>query len=188
MNAKVPEAWEEMAAAVSRRLHQTSRFTDMLPPARDGIGPALTAKEQEAVEAQLGWKLPPLLVFLYQRIGNGGFGPGYGLMELAATRKRGFGGNAIAVLNLLRGGDRSLEGRDQPPPALPAGVLPLVYWGCTAYTLVDCRAPDLPVFSWDCDGPDAQSDWPVEDQMQPLGLGLVDWIGDWAQAAPAVSD
>jgi hypothetical protein len=180
LRAKFSENWDALVAVVAQRVGRGTALTEMVPAARGGLGAPLTASDQNAVEAQLGWELPPLLIDLYQRVGNGGFGPGYGLMELAPTEKRSFGGNAIGVLNFLRADDSVLDACDAPVRPFPAGVLPLVYWGCTAYTLVDCREPDLPLFSWDCDGPDSQSDWSVEDQMLPLGLGLADWIGQWA--------
>ena len=40
----------------------------------------LTTSRSAQTERELGFKLPPLLRALYQQLGNGGFGPGYGLV------------------------------------------------------------------------------------------------------------
>jgi len=42
--------------------------------------PPATAEQLLATEHDLGFLLPPLLRILYERIANGGFGPGYGLI------------------------------------------------------------------------------------------------------------
>jgi hypothetical protein len=43
------------------------------------IAPPATVAEVDAAEVALGFAIPPLLRRLYTEVGNGGFGPNYGL-------------------------------------------------------------------------------------------------------------
>src|SRR5690606_16538036 len=56
-----------------------------------GPYPPASVKKIAAAEAELGFALPTLLREIYLRIGNGGFGPGYGLLGITggATDDRG---------------------------------------------------------------------------------------------------
>jgi hypothetical protein len=43
------------------------------------VAPPASVAEVDAAEATLGFAIPPLLRRLYTEVGNGGFGPDYGL-------------------------------------------------------------------------------------------------------------
>ncbi len=141
------------------------------------LGPPLDLGQVPAIEAVLGFRLPPLILDLYARIGNGGFGPAYGLMGLNPTDRPSFGGNAVAVVLLLRGAGFE---DDPPPQPWPLGLLPIVHLGCSLYTLVDCLDPALPVLTFDADGPDAEADLPIREVVKHNGIGFVDWLTRWA--------
>jgi hypothetical protein len=181
--------WDNIIADVLRRVADPNRRVDMRLSEAVRIGVPFDISTLPAIEGLIGHPLPPPLIDLYQRVGNGGFGPGYGFMKLSVTDKRAFGGNILAVLNFLQNAvadDPENDDALPPSPAWPVGVVPLVYWGCTLYSLVDCNEPGFPVFQWDCDGPDSESDWPIRDQMKPTGLDFVVWLRNWAQdAAPS---
>jgi hypothetical protein len=51
-------------------------------PRRVGLYPATTMEIVEAAERKMGFRLPPLLRDLYTKVGNGGYGPGYGIFGL----------------------------------------------------------------------------------------------------------
>jgi hypothetical protein len=173
----IPADWPAILERIQARVINPLTCTDLRPGLPD---PPLDLATLPDLEARLGFAVPPLLVDLYRKAGNGGFGPGYGLMSLRLTEKRGFGGNVFAVLNFLR------EDGAQAPD-WPLGVIPLVYWGCTAYSVVDCSTEDLPVYGWDCDGPDAESDWPIRKQFRPTGMGLAAWLDSWAKGETALT-
>jgi len=80
--------------------------------------------EVAAVERELGFPLPRLLVRLYQEVANGGFGPAYLLLPLV-----GEGRTAVAEYG--------------PCEYWPHGVLPILDWGCGMYAAVDCLDPTL---------------------------------------------
>src|SRR5690242_515603 len=46
--------------------------------------PLATAHDIEQAEAKLGFAIDPLMRRLYTEVGNGGFGPGYGVLGLGA--------------------------------------------------------------------------------------------------------
>src|ERR1700722_8059994 len=44
--------------------------------------PPVDASALARAEDRLGFRLPPLVYALYSQVGNGGYGPGYGFIEL----------------------------------------------------------------------------------------------------------
>ena len=87
-------------------------------------------------EAALGFRLPPLLADLYLRIGDGGFGPEYGLLPLLDSPPAG---EPAAVTQYLANREHARKDPDWP---WPEGVLPISHWGCAMYACVDCRGPE----------------------------------------------
>ena len=53
------------------------------------VAPPASPEEVAAAEASLGFELPPLLRRLYLEVGNGGFGPAYGLEGVPTASPRG---------------------------------------------------------------------------------------------------
>jgi hypothetical protein len=85
-----------------------------------------TQEQVSEAEAMLGFPLPPLLARLYREVGNGGFGPDYQLFPLIGPEGR----TAVSVYQ----GELS-------PGRWPAGILPVLDWGCGMYAAVDCTDP-----------------------------------------------
>ncbi len=132
--------------------------------------PALTPAMPEAVrgaEDVIGHELPRLLRRLYLEVGNGGFGPGYGVLGLSGGHRDG----GLTALDLYR------EAHDTPSssswPVLPAGLLPLCPWGCVIYSFTDCSHPDGQMWAWDPNGGRGQRG--LFDQA----LTLADWLDQW---------
>jgi hypothetical protein len=125
-----------------------------LPPLR----PATEATVAEA-EEELGHPLPALLRRLYLEVGNGGFGPAYGILGLERGHPRGRGETAIEVY-------RSWTHE--------YGLLPLCEWGCGIYSLLDFRTDDGQVWGFDPN--------PVPEELlapHPEGVGLATWLDRW---------
>ncbi|GAA3829117.1 hypothetical protein GCM10022206_79710 [Streptomyces chiangmaiensis] len=70
-------------------------------------------------EAALGFSPPPLLAGLYRRIGDGGFGPEYGLLPLLDSPPAG---EPTAVPQYLANRESGRKHSDWP---WPEGVLPI---------------------------------------------------------------
>ena len=177
-----PLTWDATLQAVAARAKDPVLRTDNATTVACNLGAPLDAAQIPAIEAILGFALPPLLVDLYGRVGNGGYGPSYGLMALKPTDRPSFGGNAVAVLLMLH--STGEEDEDPPPRPWPLGLLPIVYGGCSLYAVMDCLDPGLPVLTFDADGPDADADRPVREVMVATGLGFAEWLHRWAMFEP----
>lgn len=91
-------------------------LTEMLPP--------LTPAKPEAVdeaERLIGFPLPDLLRRCYLDVGNGGFGPGYGVLGVGGGHPDDLGGTAVDLYRKWR--TSSAEAR-----TLPDGLLPICHW------------------------------------------------------------
>ena len=97
------------------------------------IYPSVSDGVVAAAEKELGFALPPLLKRIYIEIGNGGFGPGYGLYGLSANVGEDDYPEALeAIYAALRA---------EPPQGFsswPEGLIPLCTWGCAIDSYVDC--------------------------------------------------
>lgn len=91
------------------------------------IAPKATPEQLAEVEKKLGYALPPLLKSIYTEIGNGGFGPGYGL---------------YASEDLIA--DAEEEGI-----IWKKGMLPLLTWGCGILSCVDLTDAKYPIYFFD---------------------------------------
>jgi SMI1 / KNR4 family (SUKH-1) len=133
--------------------------------------PALVPAPADAVEEAedlLGCRLPPLFRRLYLEVGNGGFGPGYGMLGLR-------GGHRDDTRQAALGLYRQAHGASSPHWSfLPAGLLPICYWGCGIYSFIDCSRPEGPMWGWD------PNPGPVDRQaLFPQPLALAGWLDRW---------
>ncbi|WNM29523.1 SMI1/KNR4 family protein [Streptomyces sp. Li-HN-5-11] len=118
-------------------------------------------------ETALGFRLPPLLSELYLRIGDGGFGPEYGLLPLFHSPPAG---EPAAVTQYLANRARGSRDHDWP---WPEGVLPISHWGCAMYACVDCRSPESTVLLFEPNPGDPDHAWFVD------ASSLSDWLRAW---------
>lgn len=141
--------------------------------------PPVPAAAVDAAEAALGFALPPLLRRLYTDVGNGGFGPVYGLIPLSAES---FAGDRPREADFdLVGQYRWLLG--QTPERLAGtgwrpGLVPAFYCGCTVFEFVDCLAPGGPVVPLDL-GSDMDPLPPIPSLADRLGRWLADDEYPW---------
>ncbi|MGI5521505.1 hypothetical protein ACQEUX_11160 [Micromonospora sp. CA-259024] len=141
---------DQVFDAVVRRI-AAGGYIDDVPASR--LAPLRPAPPAAVVEAEelAGRPLPSLLRRLYLEVGNGGFGPGYGLLGLRDGHRTG-------GLDALTG--------------LQGGVLTLCEWGCgisSELNLADGRI-------WGCDpnpAPDGVS------CTFPQQMTIVDWFAKW---------
>jgi hypothetical protein len=137
--------------------------------------PSLATSEQVAeTEQRLGYTLPPLLVRAYREIGNGGWGPGYGLMGIVG----GFEGDsgdrtAIDHYETFRGDDP-----EDPGWKWPAGLLPINDWGCAIRTCIDCTSPLGAVWTFDPNSTRTIND-PIERCLAKTHESVAAWFEDW---------
>jgi hypothetical protein len=121
---------DELLKRIKQRASDPGTIHDMaegLSPAPK-INPALTPAQVQQAEEELGFKFPELFVRIYTEIGNGGFGPGYGLYPLEEAKKL------------------YLAFMAEPENEWEKGTFPLCTWGCAIDSYVDCADEDKPVY------------------------------------------
>ena len=139
---------QELLTLIRRRIAKPKMIHDMarsMSPAPQVDRPA-TPEQIAATEAELGFPLPPLYRQLLTEIGNGGFGPGYGLLG-AQGGHTDFDGRSLT--EVYRQTHDVAARRDSP--LLPDKMLPICNWGCGIYSCLDCRETDAPVYFYNPD-------------------------------------
>jgi SMI1 / KNR4 family (SUKH-1) len=96
----------------------------------------------EKAERSLGFSIPALLKACYLKVGNGGFGPGYGLIGVEHGYASDFG-NLVETHEVLKQ-DQATEGREWPD-----GLLPFSEWGCNIFSCVDCHDTQHRVYTFE---------------------------------------
>src|SRR5262245_41446949 len=132
---------DELLLAVKTRAHDAARHTDHGSGQVKAIPRPVDMNTLERAEAALGRRLPCTLRSAYLTIGDGGFGPGYGLLPLFGKE---------SVVDLYRG----LSSSDPEEPAWiwPAHLAPFCDWGCAIRSCVDCSTNEGPVVTFDPNG------------------------------------
>jgi hypothetical protein len=135
--------------------------------------PALRTAPAEAVheaETVIGYRLPPLLRRLYLEVGNGGFGPGYGILGLTGGHYDDTGRGALALYRRVRDPATSYWS------FLPAILLPVCQWGCGIYSFIDCSRPEGPMWALD------PNPGPVDQQaLYREPVALAEWLDRWVK-------
>jgi hypothetical protein len=86
-------AWETLIERLNARAHDPKRVIDESDGYQDSNGKPVvfvaaspaTLEQVAEDEERLGFSLPALLRQVYLQVGDGGFGPGYGLFSLTAS-------------------------------------------------------------------------------------------------------
>jgi hypothetical protein len=112
----------------------------------------VTKDDVAQAEIQLGFELPAFLRRVYLEVGDGGFGPGYGLFPLN-TSNPSIDSLVTAYLAMRSMSQEDIDEHwadEQEKPVLwPEQVLMLCDWGCNIYSCLDCSSPNLPIFRMD---------------------------------------
>lgn len=130
--------------------------------------PTAPAAAVEEAEKVIGYRLPRLLRRLYLEVGNGGFGPGYGILGLRDGHRDDIHEGALDLY-------RSAHAQSSPHWSfLPAGLLPICSWGCGIYSFADCSQQQGQIWGWD------PNPGPVDERAlfkQPYALA--EWLDRW---------
>jgi hypothetical protein len=171
------------------RLKERSKDPQLATEGADIIAPTIyppaTAAMIEAAEQTLGFGLPPLLRQIYLEVGNGGFGPGYGLIGVPGGAVDSTGDSIVDRRGSDSTGDSIVEmyqwfrrpERDDSTWKWPAQLLPVCHLGCAMYACVDCSDPDGAVTWWE-PNPRERGD-PVDLYLIPVGRSLEGWLWAW---------
>lgn len=123
------------------QMEESRRVAADDPRRKEFARPPATAQQLAATEMELGFILPATLRTLYAELGNGGFGPGYGLRGVVGglpvqgtiTDMYPFSGNALFPFS-----NTVWERWEQNPHHVlefsanrwPEKLLPICKWGC----------------------------------------------------------
>ncbi|MBD2540945.1 SMI1/KNR4 family protein [Coleofasciculus sp. FACHB-SPT36] len=160
------------------RAHDSARATDLGHGILDGKGnpvfyvahsPALP-QHIVATEELLGFQLPDLLREMYLKVGNGGFGPGYGLIGV----KDGMVEAGSSITSFYVSSQKTDP--DEPMSHWPDRLLPICSWGCGIYSCIDCSKPNSPIIVFD---PNASDYLPWEECFIPYTPSFEAWIEAW---------
>jgi hypothetical protein len=137
------------------------------------IAPPATLAEVDAAEAALGFAIPPLLRRLYSEVGNGGFGPNYGLEGVPTIPPVPGTADIVALYEMYC---------CEPPPEHPAhvwprGLVPLISGGCLYMECVDFLHTPHAVVMFD--GNDCDWERPVIESLRPVAGSLEERLEAW---------
>lgn len=145
--------------------------------------PPVAVKDLRVAERALGFQLPELLRAIYLQVGNGGFGPEYGMVGT----KGGFKLDRCSLESCYRQMLR-LE-KENPVWRWPERLLPLANYGCGMWSCVDCEYKKLPMILWDpnildseLEGADARLNW--ANAFWDQGRSLRMWLEGWLAGKP----
>lgn len=142
------------------------------------IRPPATPAEADAAEEALGFPIPLLLRRLYTEVGNGGFGPNYGL-EGVPTIPPTPGTSDIVVLHE----QYCTSQPEYPTFQWPHGLVPLIGGGCLYMECVDFLNPPHAVVMFD--GGDCDWERPVTESLRPVAASLAERLEAWLAGGSA---
>ena len=181
---------DDLIRRLARIANDPAAATAMARPSRWTPPRLLTPFDVSDAETVLGFALPPLLVRLYTEVGNGGFGPGYGLLPLLdADRPLFQADDDETVLSEYR---RRLA-RKGVGRRVWRRVLPVVDHGCGEFSclfMIEPGEPAPPGVTFEPNlGTAAETRKHLEPGLPYLGPGLLPtrwsfrgWMSEWADA------
>jgi hypothetical protein len=143
--------------------------------------PPISARQLQVAERAIGFRLPDLLRAIYMEVGNGGFGPEYGIVGTKGGAKLDGCTLESCYQDMLK------LAKENTLWLWPKRLLPLANYGCGMWSCVDCAYQKLPMILWDpnnldaeCDGADARLNWGNSfwDQSQQFKAWLQDWLAE----------
>ena len=140
------------------------------------IGQPLDEEAIRRAEAAFGYELPPLLRDAYRYVGNGGFGPGYGLLPLILPSASADDESAVSLFTAFRTTDP-----EDPAWSWPSHLLPFCDWGCAIHSCVDCSVSEGRVVTFDPHGHAIGE--PMANAFAPTHASLEAWFRDWLDGA-----
>jgi hypothetical protein len=162
---------DQIIMAIARRIDDPQRVID------EGAArphPPTTAAKLDAAEKALGFAVPPILRRLYTEVGNGGFGPGYGLVGIDGC---GTDEGRNDIVALCRG--HSSDHWMKEFPRWPDRILRVAYFGCAMYAAVDCNDSQYPVYLFEPNS--SEESLGYAKCLVPYDRGINDWRDVWAK-------
>lgn len=141
------------------------------------LHPPVTQDEIKKAETEVGFSIPAPLKQLYLEVGNGGFGPGYGILGLDGGHTTDEGDSIIKHYQLLCQSDP-----EDPSWSWPEGLLPFCHWGCAIYSCASSLEPNFPIKWFDPNG-HGPSSLPWDSAFISHKPAFRDWLESWLRGA-----
>ncbi|HEY3964796.1 MAG TPA: SMI1/KNR4 family protein [Planctomycetaceae bacterium] len=153
-----------------RKAVDAAAWVHPLPTIRAPAKPA----EVDAAERALGHPIPQLLRRLYLEVGNGGFGPAYGLEGVPTIPPTPLLSDIVFLYSELRSAPPPDE---NPSWYWPDGLVPLISLGCNIWECVDLLTPPYAIVVHDPN----ECDWerPLAEQLKPVAESLAKRLEKW---------
>jgi hypothetical protein len=165
-----PESDGSMFAAFGSRLIRLPFLHDAgpKPPPRR---PPCRPEEVDRSEVALGVRFPPLMRRLYTEVGDGGFGPGDGILGLdGLAREHQSYAVELAV--------------EQEFGVWPAALLPFCQLDQTLIACIDCATPAGAIVGFEVDDLDWDELQGFEEAFSPRAASLEQWLTAWLDGDP----
>jgi hypothetical protein len=137
------------------------------------FAPATIAAIEEA-ERSLDFALPALLKRVLREVGNGGFGPGSGLLGVRGGATDEHGSSLVDLYDSF-----SAKNPEDPGWCWPSFLVPICAWGDSTYSCVDCATIDGQLVTFDANGYRPGTD--LDRLLEPQQLSLEAWLRAWVE-------
>ncbi len=161
---------EDLIARIQDRAADPRTRTDQADIALPPRFPPASGAELARSERRLGFRLPPFLGEVYQQVGNGGFGPGYGLIGLPGGFAHDEGKSIVELYH-----EYHVDSPDDPSWQWPDGLVPVCDWGCAIFSCVDCHAGSVVTF----DPGERPEGAPLKSAFAESHAKVAAWFEDW---------
>jgi hypothetical protein len=153
------------------RIRDPKRLTDMGQLVKPVLFPPATEGALVHAERVLGFPLPGLLRQLYTQVGNGGFGPTYGLIGVPGGATDDLGRSLVDVCKAYRKSCRK---------TWPEKLLPVCHEGCACYFCLDCSRKAVPVLLFDTTAHLVDNE-PWEKSVRRVAPSFWRWLTLWLE-------
>src|SRR5688500_14054929 len=135
---------DSLLLAIQRRARDASAATDN--PGHSNSVARSVADEQALARAEqsISQRLPSFLRSVYSEVGDGGLGPGYGLLPLFQLGEEAHEDSVVGLYKAFCGVDA-----EDAAWRWPHRLVPFCDWGCAIRSCVDCSSDDGAVVAFD---------------------------------------
>jgi hypothetical protein len=131
-----------------------------------------SAEAIAAAEKSLDFALPSLFKRMLLEVGNGGFGPGHGLLGVAGGARDEQGNSLVDLYDGL-----SARNPEDPGWCWPERLVPIAPWGDSTYSCVDCSLLEGQMATFDAN--DYRPGAELARFIEPQDLSLERWLRAW---------
>lgn len=161
-----------LLAAIRERVQDPTRYRDSGAEWHRPVRAIPDEAGVQLVESELGVRFPEMLRSVYTAIGDGGFGPGYGLLPLSPLKAEPAQDSVLGLYQVFSGADP-----EDPSWVWPRRLVPFCDWGCAIRSCVDCSTDAGAVVTFDPDSHQEGADW--SDSLASTHTSLEAWFSDW---------